>query len=144
MLPGLPLAPVSPSLAALRRGWAQLIRQVYEVDPLVCPRCQGVMRVVAFVTEPRVIRRILDHLAAPAPTPSQGRAPPPVALPAPVLPCCPAGQRRLRPSASPSPKIRLPILRRREEHLAHPSRARDPTALALAAEPPSTENADSR
>ena len=84
--PPVPLAPVSPSLAALRRGWARLIRRVYEVDPLVCPRCRGVMRVVAFITEPRVIRRILDHLAAPTPTPSQGRAPPPVALPAPVLP----------------------------------------------------------
>src|ERR1019366_909054 len=34
----------SPSLAALRRGWAQLIRRVYEIDPLVCPRCRGVMR----------------------------------------------------------------------------------------------------
>ena len=40
-----------------------MIRRVYEVDPLVCPRCQGVMRVVAFITEPRVIRTILAHLA---------------------------------------------------------------------------------
>ena len=23
----------------IRRSWARLIRQVYEVDPLVCPRC---------------------------------------------------------------------------------------------------------
>ena len=84
--PPLPLAPVSPSLAALRRGWARLIRRVYEVDPLLRPRCLGVMRAVAFITEPRVIRRILDHLAASAPTPSQGRAPPPVVLPAPMLP----------------------------------------------------------
>ncbi len=84
--PPLPLASMSPSLAALRRGWARLIRRVYEVDSLLRPRCLGVMRVVAFITEPRVIRRILDHLAAPAPTPSQGRAPPPVVLPAPVLP----------------------------------------------------------
>jgi hypothetical protein len=33
-----PRAPTSPSLAALRRRWAQLIRRVYEFDPLVCPR----------------------------------------------------------------------------------------------------------
>jgi hypothetical protein len=39
--PPIPSASVSPSLAALRRGWAHLIRRVYEVDPLVCPRCQG-------------------------------------------------------------------------------------------------------
>ena len=63
-LRGPPPASASPSLAALRRGWAQLIRRVFEVDPLVCPRCQGVMRVVAFITEPRVIRRFLDHLGA--------------------------------------------------------------------------------
>jgi hypothetical protein len=67
----------SPSLAALRRGWAQLIRRVYEIDPLVCPRCRGVMRVVAFITEGRVIRRILDHLGASARRATQDRAPPP-------------------------------------------------------------------
>ena len=66
----------SPSLAALRRGWAQLLRRVYETDPLVCPRCQGVMRVVSFITEGRVIRRILDHLGASARGPAQDRAPP--------------------------------------------------------------------
>ncbi len=76
-----PSSSVSPSLAALRRGWAQLIRRVYEVDPLVCPPCQGVMRVVAFITEPRVIRRILDHLGAPARRAVQDRAPPLVAAP---------------------------------------------------------------
>ncbi|MGH7361394.1 MAG: transposase, partial [Candidatus Methylomirabilales bacterium] len=48
--------------AAFRRRWADLIRRVYEVDPLVCPRCGGEMRVVGFITEPTVIKRILDHL----------------------------------------------------------------------------------
>ena len=113
MLPGLPLAPVSPSLAALRRGWAQLIRQVYEVDPLVCPRCRGVMRVVAFITEPRVIRRILDHLAAPHPTPSQGRAPTPVAQPAPVL-----SQSPNRPAPSPASRRGLTVEPRLRPHPA--------------------------
>ncbi len=27
------------------RNWARLIRKVYEVDPLTCPHCQGVMRI---------------------------------------------------------------------------------------------------
>ena len=48
--------------AALRRRWAELIRRVYEVDPLVCPRCGGEMRVMGFITEPSLIKRILDHL----------------------------------------------------------------------------------
>ncbi len=54
--------PTPPERAALRRRWANLIRRVYEVDPLVCPRCGGEMRVVSFITEPALIRRILDHL----------------------------------------------------------------------------------
>ncbi|MFQ6070800.1 MAG: transposase, partial [Candidatus Aminicenantales bacterium] len=24
-----------------RRGWAEMIRKVFEVDPLLCPRCGG-------------------------------------------------------------------------------------------------------
>jgi hypothetical protein len=74
-----PPACASPSLAALRRGWARLLRRVYETDPLVCPRCQGVMRVVAFITE----GRILDHLGASAFRAPQDRAPPlaPAAVP---------------------------------------------------------------
>ena len=75
--------PPSPSQAALRRSWARMIRRVYEVDPLVCPRCHGVMRVVAFITEPRVIRSILEHLARRF---TQERAPP---RPADLLPVFP-------------------------------------------------------
>ena len=78
-----PPASVSPSLAALSRGWAQLLSRVYEIDPLVCPRCQGVMRVVSFITERRVIRRILAHLGASARRAIQDRAPPLVAAPVP-------------------------------------------------------------
>ena len=29
------------------KGWAEMIRKVYEVDPLICPRCGGRMKVVA-------------------------------------------------------------------------------------------------
>jgi hypothetical protein len=54
--------PPPPERAALRRRWADLIRRVYEVDPLVCPRCGAEMRIIGFITEPRVIRRILDHI----------------------------------------------------------------------------------
>ena len=53
--------PTPPERAALRRRWANLIRRVYEVDPLVCPRCGAEMRVIGFVTDPTVVRRIVDH-----------------------------------------------------------------------------------
>ena len=45
-----------------RRLWAQLLRRVYEVDPLTCRRCGAPMRLVAFIQEPAAIRKILAHL----------------------------------------------------------------------------------
>jgi hypothetical protein len=44
------------------KGWAEMIRKVYEADPLICPRCGGRMRVVAFLTEYSVVDRITRHL----------------------------------------------------------------------------------
>jgi hypothetical protein len=41
---------------------AAMIRKVYEVDPMVCPKCGGAMKVVAFLTEHAVVDRIIDHL----------------------------------------------------------------------------------
>jgi hypothetical protein len=38
-----------------------LIRRACEVDPLICIKCGGEMRVVAFITKAPVIK--LDHLA---------------------------------------------------------------------------------
>ena len=39
-----------------------MIKQVCEVDPLVCPRCAGTMRIIAFIEQPAVIEKILTHL----------------------------------------------------------------------------------
>jgi len=44
------------------KGWAEMIRKVYEVDPLRCPRCGGRMKVVALLTEYAVVDRIIRHL----------------------------------------------------------------------------------
>jgi len=35
---------------------------VFQVEVAECPRCGGEARIVGFVTEPRVVRRILAHL----------------------------------------------------------------------------------
>ncbi len=45
-----------------RRNWARLIQKIYEVDPLVCPKCFGAMRIIAFIEEPDVMKKILQHL----------------------------------------------------------------------------------
>jgi len=44
------------------KGWAAMMRKVYEVDPMVCPKCCGRMKVDAFITEVAVVDRIIDHL----------------------------------------------------------------------------------
>jgi len=44
------------------KGWADMIRKVYEVDPMTCPKCGGVMKVVAFITDYPAVDRIIDHL----------------------------------------------------------------------------------
>jgi hypothetical protein len=61
-----------------RRRWAQLLARVYEVHPLRCPACHGEMRILAFLTDPGVVRPILRHLRIPEHPPpiSPARAPP--------------------------------------------------------------------
>jgi hypothetical protein len=50
--------------------WARLIAQVYEVDPLTCSRCGSPMRILAVITEPEEVKKILRHLV------KVGRPPP--------------------------------------------------------------------
>ena len=52
-----------PALRARRRRWAELLRLVFKVEVEVCARCGGEARIVGFITEPAVVRRILEHLA---------------------------------------------------------------------------------
>jgi hypothetical protein len=51
-------------------SWAKLIARIYETLPLVCPRCSGTMRIIAFIEEVGVIVRILIPLGEPAEQPS--------------------------------------------------------------------------
>jgi hypothetical protein len=45
-----------------RRGWAEMVRKVYEVDPMLCPQCGGTMKVIVFITDFSVVDRIINHL----------------------------------------------------------------------------------
>ncbi len=40
--------------ARCSQTWAMPIKRVYEVDPLACPKCGGVMRAIAFIEPPEV------------------------------------------------------------------------------------------
>ena len=48
-------------------SWARLIAKVFQADPLVCKRCGGPLKVVAYITDTVAIRRILDHLGLSTP-----------------------------------------------------------------------------
>ncbi|NIP54530.1 MAG: IS91 family transposase, partial [Phycisphaerae bacterium] len=63
-----------PERKKASRTWAALIKRVYEVDPLVCPKCGGEMKLIAFIQDSKEITKIMDNLGLP-----HYRAPPPVA-----------------------------------------------------------------
>lgn len=54
-----------------RLDWAKLLRRTYAIDVLVCPHCHAPTRIIAAITDPPVIRKILAHLREPP-----ARAPP--------------------------------------------------------------------
>ena len=54
-----------------RRAWARLLAKVHELDVMACPRCGFRMSVIAVITEPAQIRRIITCLDR------HGRGPPP-------------------------------------------------------------------
>jgi len=56
--------------------WARCIAQVFELDPLICPKCGGAMHIKAFIHDSKEIAKIADHLGIPA-----WRAPPPLGSP---------------------------------------------------------------
>ncbi|MFM7519738.1 MAG: substrate-binding domain-containing protein [Planctomycetota bacterium] len=61
-----------------RIAWAKLMARVGEEFPLECPNCGGDIRLIAFITEPGPIRKILAHLGEPLEPPpvSPARGPP--------------------------------------------------------------------
>jgi hypothetical protein len=42
--------------------WRECIKKVWEVDPLLCSHCGGLMKIVSFIYEHRVIKKILAYL----------------------------------------------------------------------------------
>ena len=55
-------AEASAAASRCSQSWAMLIKRVYEVDPLCCPKCGGQMKVVSFIEPPQaeVIKAILN------------------------------------------------------------------------------------
>jgi hypothetical protein len=45
-----------------RQSWARLIQRVYEVDSLICEKCGHEMKVIAVITDPHEVYKILELL----------------------------------------------------------------------------------
>jgi hypothetical protein len=74
--PGEPAPSASPASPS-RANRARLLRRIFEVDPLLCPRCGGGLTVVSVLTDPNVVDRILRHLSErDLPTSTHARDPP--------------------------------------------------------------------
>jgi len=58
-----------PTKRPRRLPWAHLMRRVLDIDVLTCPKCAASMVIIAFITEPSVLTRILDHLKLPSTQP---------------------------------------------------------------------------
>jgi hypothetical protein len=74
--------PAAPPPAAKRRrpnySWAELMRRAFAVDVLRCQRCEGRLRLLAAVMNPKSVRAILSNLGLPTEAPElrPARAPP--------------------------------------------------------------------
>jgi len=69
-----------------RLPWAVLLKRVFLVDVLECPKCKGRMKILAAVVATASVRRILGHLGLPSEAPRLQAA---------------------RPRASPLPQLEL-------------------------------------
>ncbi len=62
-----------------RRNWSRLIQKIYEVNPLTCPKRFKKMKIISFIEDEQVIKKILKHLGlweVKARPPPKTKAPP--------------------------------------------------------------------
>ena len=70
-----PNSPAAPSASARSRStWAELLRRVFALDVLTCPHCGGPRSIIAQLTDPIVVRKILTHLGHPTEPPRSAPA----------------------------------------------------------------------
>jgi hypothetical protein len=67
--------PEPPTRRHERLSWADLLRRTYAFDVLVCEECGARRKMIAFLTAPDSIRRILEHLGLPTRPPPIRYAP---------------------------------------------------------------------
>jgi hypothetical protein len=60
----------------ISKTWAKLIKQIFEVDPLMCPKCGSALKIKSFIVDAHETRRVLKAINIP-----EYRAPPPITPP---------------------------------------------------------------
>ena len=63
--------------------WRELIKKIWEIDPLICPQCGSEMSIIALIDDAHVIEKILKHLDIWDDSPSERG--PPTSLPVPEV-----------------------------------------------------------
>ena len=71
-----PLEEQDPLRIRLKKAWQEFLKRIYETDPLSCP-CGGTLKRIALITDPKVIKKILLHLASLLISPGTLRSPSP-------------------------------------------------------------------
>jgi hypothetical protein len=74
-----PVVESGPAPYPRRIPWADLLKRTFGVDVTRCPKClSGTLAVVAYITDEKVVQKILTHLKLPSelPTPAPARRPP--------------------------------------------------------------------
>jgi hypothetical protein len=59
-VPALIDSDISPQ--AFQKNWARLIQKIYHVNPLLCAKCSGAMRIISLIDNSEIIKKILKHL----------------------------------------------------------------------------------
>ena len=55
---------IDPKQLELKKNisWARLLARVFNIDVEICSQCGGKMKIIAAVEDPKVIRKILEHM----------------------------------------------------------------------------------
>ena len=69
-----PEKPASPK----RISWARLLKRVFNIDVINCSKCQGKIKIIAAIEDPKIIKNILNHMGLPSTQPilQPARGPP--------------------------------------------------------------------
>ncbi len=82
-----------------RKNWARLIQKINIVDPLLCSKCLGSMKIIFFIDDSEIIKKVLNHLGlwdAKRKSPPRANGPPTESLSSMMSPQRPARMIRLR------------------------------------------------